>query len=117
LVLKNFYFFSLKRALQGNRICPICRTNITNNTKIHYEIKTPRKTLGTEKTSFEDDKKEDCEESINKTRKLIEENIKLSDENQRLKQLINEIKKRYGDLQKDIDEKIAEFTEICVNDN
>jgi len=107
----------LKRALQGNRICPICRTNITNNTKIHYEIKTPRKTLYTEKTSFEDDKNEDCEESINKTRKLIEENIKLSDENERLKQLINEIKKRYGDLQKDIDEKIAEFTEICVNDN
>ncbi len=104
----------MKRALQGNRICPICRTNITNNTKIHYEIKTPRKILEKEKTSLENDKKEDCDDSISTTRKLIEENIILGDENQRLREFINEIKKRYGDLQKEIDEKINEFTQICV---
>jgi len=103
--------------LQGNRICPICRTNIINNTKIHYEIKTPRKTLEKEKTSSDNDKKEELDESISTTRKLIEENIKLGDENQRLKDLINEIKKRYGDLQQEIDHKITEFSDICVRNS
>ena len=47
-------------------------------------------------------------------RKLIEENVKLSDENQRQKNLIDEIKIKYNELENQIDIKIDEFKEICV---
>jgi len=56
----------------------------------------------------------DNDEYVCGRKKLIEENVKLVDENQRLIELIQAIKKKYEELQEEIDEKIFEFTEICV---
>lgn len=109
----------MKRALQGNRICPICRTKITNSTKIHYEIKTPRKNFENQKElaneeEVNQEKKCENEDSIRTKRKLIEENVKISEENLRLKDLLNDLKRSYEELHSEIDIKITQFEEICV---